>query len=491
MRAYLLLNGDGDVLGGSESRDEAIEAALSIADEKDVFFDGATETEEAILRGIPADLVSEEPLALAANRLSAWKSAPGNAMRALQKGGFQKPSWDDVESMSLAEAYKILAPYFPRTKRTRQGIRPVQAYQTPEKMAVRLLGQNMKIGKDAPPRVVRALKKYTGFSEASITGLSLLPNNMAYSSPMVADILAQGKRSYGLKVIDHANHLLPGRQPVRANLCTKATAECIAACLTFSGQNLNDDYNTIKKFALTQSLMRETTAFVRMLAEAVSRHEKKCIRAGKQPLIRLNVYSDIPWELACPELFQKFSDTQFYDYTKVPGRDPEGMGISNYDITFSFSGTKANVEEMEHEIRQMRRRVAVVFAARGLATRNYFGRSGEVRVPKGEALPIRVEGYRKKARETKAKPFAARFVEPFLGLQVIDGDESDLRPYDPAPSIVGLRWKPPQSQAVTWSQAQVFVVEVQIVESGKHFDAIIAKTPRFDEIDFSDVADSD
>lgn len=488
MRAYLLLDGAGDLLGASESREEAIDMALSIADEKDVFFDGPTETEEAILRGVPADRVTEEPLALAANPSDAWKSAPTNALRALQKGGFQKPAWSDVESMSLAEAHQILAPYFPRTKRTKKGVVPVAAYQTPEKMALRLLGQNMKIGKEAPPRVVRMLKKYTGFSEAEITGLSLLPNNMAYSSPMVADVLARGRRGYGLKIIDHADHLSPGREPVRANLCTKATAECIAACLTFSGQNLNDDYNTVKKFALTQSLVRETTAFVRMLAEAISRHERKCIRAGKQPLIRLNVYSDIPWELACPELFQKFGDTQFYDYTKVPGRDPEGMGISNYDITFSFSGTKANVDAMEHEVRQMRRRVAVVFAARGIAMRDYFGRSGELRVPKWEELPLRVEGYRKKAREKRATAFAARFVEPFLGLPVIDGDESDLRPYDPSPCIVGLRWKPPQSLAVSWSEAQVFVVEVQIVESGKNFDAIIAKTPRFDEIDFSDLA---
>jgi hypothetical protein len=217
-----------------------------------------------------------------------------------------------------------------------------------------------------------------------------------------------------------------------------------------------------------------------MLIEAIRRHEQRCINAGAKPLIRLNVYSDIAWELACPELFGMFPSVQFYDYTKVPGRDPSKAGISNYDLTFSFSGSQANVDAMDREVRQLGRRVAVVFAARGLASHDYLDKSGEVRVAKGTEIPTRVTGYKKKAG--RAEAFSARFVEPFLGLPVVDGDESDLRPYDPSPCIVGLRWKPPQTQAVAWSQTEVFVVEVTVVRSGRHFDAIIAKTPRFDGI---------
>jgi len=481
MRAHMLLDGEGNVLGLSEDREQAIAMARRLVDDDHIYYDGPTDIEEAILDGEPAaDL--DEPLDLAAN---ASADAPALAMRALRKGGFNL-AWSDVESMTLEEAHERLMPLFPRARRGLDGIHPVKAYQTPLGMSRQLLGQNMKSGKEAPPSVIRRLKAATGHKEAIIVGLSLLPNNMAYSSPMVADIVSRGRRDYGIRIVDHATSLSKGRDPVRVNLCTKATAECIASCLTFSGQNLNDDYNTIRKFSATQALVREPAAFVRMLVSAIQRHEYRCRTADAQALIRLNVYSDIPWELACPELIQRFPGVQFYDYTKVPGRTPDALGLSNYDLTFSFSGSQANVDAMEQEIRDRKRRVAVVFAARGLATHDYLDKTGELRVAKGTEIPTRAVGY--KTRGGRGQAFPARFTEPFLGLEVVDGDESDLRPYDPTPCIVGLRWKPPITQAVSWSQAEIFVVEVTIVPSGRHFDAIIAKTPRFDGVDFSDLA---
>jgi hypothetical protein len=85
----------------------------------------------------------------------------------------------------------------------------------------------------------------------------------------------------------------------------------------------------------------------------------------------------------------------------------------------------------------------------------------------------------------------ARLPDEFLGLPVIDGDVSDMRPYDAAPSIVGLRWKEPKSQNVTLEKANVFVVLVDLVpHGGGYYHAIVSKTARFDNVDYSRYAPS-
>lgn len=474
MRAYLLLNGKGSPRGIAGTREQAIEMALSMADEYDVYLDAPTEVEDQIVEGVPASRIHEPPMmALAANR------APDHvavAMNAVTKAGF-KLDFDAALSMPLDEAWRRAAPYLPTSK---NGKAKMAAYQDPRQTAATFLGQNQKLKKDAPKSLFDKLRA-KGFVQASVKGLSLLPNNMVHSSPIVADIISKGRSQYKMKIVDHVGMVSSGRKPVRANLCTKATAECVASCLAFSGQNMNEDYNMARKFAATQLLLRDTDAFMRMLIEAIDMHQRTSLCDNIQPFVRLNVYSDIPWEVAAPGLFARFPDVQFYDYTKVPGRNPAALGIKNYDLTFSFSGSKDNVDSMDSEIRKLKRRVAIVFAVRGLATRDLLDRSGRVRVAKGQEMPLRVKAY------VSGKPVEPRLSGTFLGLPLIDGDESDLRPYDPSPCFVGLRWKPPMTQAVTWSAAQIFITEVTLVRNGDAFDAVVAKTPRFDGMDFGDV----
>ena len=64
---------------------------------------------------------------------------------------------------------------------------------------------------------------------------------------------------------------------------------------------------------------------------------------------------------------------------------------------------------------------------------------------------------------------------------MIDGDESDMRPFDPHPSIVALRWKTPANQGVTLVEADAFIVKGVVV--GGQF--VLAETPRFTP-DYSD-----
>jgi hypothetical protein len=187
--------------------------------------------------------------------------------------------------------------------------------------------------------------------------------------------------------------------------------------LVYAGQNAAALYNTQRKVQQTLALLNEPEAFLRILSSAIAQHECTAPTEGFEPFMRLNVLSDIPWEIVAPWLFERFRGLQFYDYTKVPDRDVPG----NYDLTFSFSGT--NIKQTRDEI-EKGSKIAVVF----LANRKRSGRweawkraRGEIKIP----LP-----------------------ETFWGLPVIDGDISDVRPLDPSPSIVGLRWKPVSGRRV-------------------------------------------
>lgn len=262
---------------------------------------------------------------------------------------------------------------------------------------------------DTPTSMSRSLlgqnyktSKETPERPSDVQGLSLLPHSMALT------IAAQAGGSLPMKT-----------------LCAGASRACKASCLVYSGHNMIDVYNTQVKFARTQALLLRPQAFLRMLVENVGFHAASATRRGYEPFVRLNVFQDIPWELVLPELFSAYSAVRFYDYTKVPGRQVP----PNYDLTFSFSGV--NDAFVDHEMRRGRR-IAVVFLLPG-------------NVETRRCLPL---------------------PRTFLGLPVVDGDVSDIRPRDPAPSIVGLRWKLPHGQDVDLEaqENRAFVVRVRQID---------------------------
>jgi hypothetical protein len=112
------------------------------------------------------------------------------------------------------------------------------------------------------------------------------------------------------------------------------------------------------------------------------------------PMVRLNGTSDIRWEREAPEVFAEFPSVQFYDYTKIPTRRDLP---ANYHLTFSYSGANERYREFWRAAVDAGLNVAVVFR---------------------KDLP-----------------------DTFLGLPVVNGDESDIRPYDPTGVIVGLKAK--------------------------------------------------
>jgi len=442
MKAFAVMDRQGDMVAVFDSVGAAIETAKEEAAGAPVYFDGPGE-----------DMGIEEPppveMALAANAGAARAAA--KAMSACQLKAYDGVrDFEEIMEMDEDEAWERLRSYFPTR---RASGRRLKAYDDAPTMAGNLLGQNYKTEKKTPRDVKRLVRERTGRSEATVMGLSLLPHTQVFNTRAaggadVQDILSVARKRYGLSVIETP----------RANVCVRSTKECRASCLVFSGRNLADDYNTMKKYSLMQALYGDTEAFIRMLGRAIQRHSVGSHNVRKTPLVRLNVFSDIPWELVCPGIFSYFGDpeqkdakrgyVQFYDYTKVPGR----VVPDNYDITFSYAGDEENAVGMDHEVMESGRRVAVVFGLVGSRKEK-----GLARV----AIP------------TKPPKGPGGFPEKFLGLKVVDGDKSDLRPYDPAPSVVALRWKIPANQGATLVSAGAFVVRGALVEG----QFICAETP--------------
>ena len=162
--------------------------------------------------------------------------------------------------------------------------------------------------------------------------------------------------------------------------------------------------------------------------------EKKAPRFSHfQRYVRLNVISDVPWELVAPWIFDRFPGTPygqdralqgFYDYTKIVGRQTP----RNYDLTFSFSGTNYSRAAWELD---RGRRVAVVF---------FFP---EVQREFGKVL---TQSDLRKQTLVRGRERMYRNAT-WLGRPVIDGDADDVRPRDPGGVWVGLTWKPAKGWA--------------------------------------------
>lgn len=183
------------------------------------------------------------------------------------------------------------------------------------------------------------------------------------------------------------------------NVCPKASADCIAACLNNSGRNRFLDVKRMiekARLAKTKMFFENRDFFVNWLVAEIRSQRAKAIRLGNGFSVRLNGTSDLSPELFKvngKNLLELFPNVQFYDYTKVLNRTRLKEKYGNYDLTFSYSGYNMNEceEALENGLR-----VAMVF----------------------EKVPAFYKGY-----------------------PVVNGDESDLRYFDPESCIVGLKFK--------------------------------------------------
>lgn len=404
---YAALDQSGNVLGVERDAGAATELALELVPGATV----SVQTLEHERTPNPVDPLEMPGIALRNCRLP---RVPSSAQR-----------------MSLEDAHAALYPFFEglikRGERTR-------LYDTPLGMRDAWIGQNYKTEKDDPRQ------------QAIVMGVTLVPaahpRLAATGEGPYRHLLAPERLTEGKHMIDRWASELPfGQADRKFTLCTGSNQNCRDSCLVFCGQNASELYNTYRKVAQTMALLNEPAAFLRLLVESIEAFvSSRKVRGGVHPYLRLNVLSDVPWELVCPWLFERFRDLQFYDYTKVPGRAVPG----NYDITFSFSGT--NFDWAHSEVHERGRRIAVVFVG--------HKRRGD------RWVPVKLKG----PRLLSGVPLP----HTFWGLPVVDGDISDVRPLDPAPACVGLRWKTPSGKRSgiedTLGNAQAFVTPVYVID---------------------------
>lgn len=185
------------------------------------------------------------------------------------------------------------------------------------------------------------------------------------------------------------------------NTCAMAkVAQCDKACLYSAGRGAftNVQLSRINK---TKYFYQDRQNFMYQLATDIAKLVKKANKANMIPLVRLNGTSDIKWENVrfdygigneSVTIFELFPDVQFYDYTKIANRTslPD-----NYDLTFSYSGVEAYAPYAQ-QAKANGMRIAVVFRKR-------------------DSIP-----------------------NTFMGLECVDGDDSDIRHLDPKGAIVAL-----------------------------------------------------
>jgi hypothetical protein len=112
----------------------------------------------------------------------------------------------------------------------------------------------------------------------------------------------------------------------------------------------------------TNRFMRDRKAYLADIVRQIERQQRLAAKRGFKLCVRLNGSSDIAWEgirLLCGRnLFERFPDVAFVDYTKIARRFERALP-PNYHLTLSRSETGECLEALTRGIN-----VAVVFVAK-------------------------------------------------------------------------------------------------------------------------------
>ena len=192
-----------------------------------------------------------------------------------------------------------------------------------------------------------------------------------------------GWKTYGIHL---APYNLSGK-----NVCASASAGCSAACLNTAGRGSMHSVQDarVKK---TRRFFEDRDGFLSQLFKEIKSSIKSAAKKELKSCFRLNLTSDILWERI---VVKDFPEVQFYDYTKHLKRFVrflEGKLPSNYHLTYSRDETTPDT-----------------------LVKSLCASGGNVAVVFRKKLPRR-----------------------WLGIEVIDGDDSDLRFQDGNGKIVGL-----------------------------------------------------
>lgn len=363
---------------------------------------------------------------------------------ALLKSGLRPISREEVERFmskdGLKRAHAALLPVFEEANRATKRVASISRGKPEDEIGgVGLsLQQWLSPGSGFLSANAKLMKRDDG-REGVALGLNLVPeftlNNMRTS----------------------AGASLPMRPPSVAgraaiNFCTGSSAECRTSCLSGTGQNASDIRNLAVKMAKAKALIEHPAEFMAILYAAGLNYAQAAGTTYPQSatkFLRLNVLSDLPWEMIAPWMLDDLTraGVSLYDYTKVPGRYHP-----HYDLTFSFSGSNRRDMDAEHAAG---RRIAIVFLAPEYIKGQVAARVAKAMAPSAirgmlDATDklMKGEASMKTAKVGLAawralNPLPRTFRMASGEVPVVDGDYTDFRPWDPPGVVVGLRWKTP------------------------------------------------
>lgn len=229
--------------------------------------------------------------------------------------------------------------------------------------------------------------------------------HVAMNAPKVESLLGIARDTKTRKSLDKAGVLTGVLYMAPAGIsgyemCLMRTPGCSKGCLFTAGHGT---YTQIKRGRLrkTYQFIYRREEFLECLHAEVGKLAASAARKELIPAVRLNGTSDIAWEIYpvndSEHIFDAHPGMQFYDYTKAYPRLLSCAGIPNYHLTFSYAETKHNRRNAAFAL-ELGYNVAVVF----------------------DKLP-----------------------NTYLGHQVIDGDDTDVRFWDQSsePIVVGLTAK--------------------------------------------------
>ena len=185
-------------------------------------------------------------------------------------------------------------------------------------------------------------------------------------------------------------------------LCANAKiAGCEKPCLFTAGRGAMSNV-MLSRLRKTLYFNQYREQFMAQLSREITLEKAKAKRRGYKLVVRPNGTSDIRYENIPVDGFDNImvahSDVQFYDYTKLANRKNVP---ANYDLTFSYSGVEAYQPFVAKAVANGER-IAVVFRNRAIVNAMLANN------------------------------------ETFLGLPVVDGDDTDIRHLDPRGAIVAL-----------------------------------------------------
>lgn len=220
------------------------------------------------------------------------------------------------------------------------------------------------------------------------------------------------------------------------DFCVGSSKACRQTCLVYSGQNPSTKEAPISKMKHTLAFLSNPELFVALLSQQILNKAKRARSDGYDLVVRLNMLSDIPWYLVCPEMLEEAAEygVAFYDYTKVPfWNDPAYQRVADIlDLTFSYSG--ANEKECREALNSNVRVAAAFAPANPERPASIAHRTSWQEL----LLALRTGGLRGGSRR------GVPHIDLFGGSwPLVDGDESDYRMDDPAPSVVALNFKAP------------------------------------------------